>query len=363
MCPEFTGLLIWLLAFIHVTTAFTPALYELATIHFSHLISSDPSIRKIEEDKMLHAMENIGFMVITDHGIDKRILDDMWNVTQAFFNSSYENKHAIMQDDNYMYGYEDDEALGYTEKIEYYDKTNEYYTVGVDKKEMFQAYIGSVDNPQRLKDVRWPPKPVEMKDVWVKYYRACEQIARQLLKSMAIALELEDPHYFDAFINDHMSAIRALNYPAIDLEEALSEKYVNTWRCSAHSDYGTFTLLRQDGVGGLQVEINEHEWVDVTSDKYDFIVNLGNTMKQWTNDRFKSTRHRVVKPRNVHETARRQSIAFFHNPNGNALIQTLPSCTFSNGTVKYEPILFLDLLTQLVGSRKGQIADDAKDEL
>eukprot|EP00483_Globobulimina_turgida_P006242 UN06252 len=139
----------------------------------------------------------------------------------------------------------------------------------------------------------------------------------------------------------------------------------DSWRCSSHSDYGTFTLLRQDGVGGLQVEVSTAEWMDVSSDEYDFIVNLGNTMKQWTNDRFKSTRHRVVVPRNEYEAQRRQSIAFFHNPNGNATIQTLKSCLNASGAASnYEPIKFLDLLTQLVDSRKGGIADKAsKQEL
>eukprot|EP01084_Bolivina_argentea_P063715 116271_1 len=327
-------LTIWLAAFICMTTSFTPTFYELATINFGHLTSSHPWIRRVEEEKMLNAMEHIGFMVITNHGISKQTLDDMWNVTEAFFNTSDENKHSVVQTEDYMYGYEDDEALGYTEKIKYFDNTSDtvQYTF-VDKKEMFAAYIGSEQSPNRLQDVRWPTEPAGMKDAWVKYYRGCEGIARQLLKSMAIILKL-DEDYFESFIDDHMAAIRALNYPSLDTDELSDE---NTWRCSAHSDYGTFTLLRQDAVGGLQVELNEDEWVDVISDRYDFIVNLGNTMKQWTNDRFKSTRHRVVKPRDAEEAARRQSIAFFHNPNGNAMIQTLPTCASSDGTSNYEP--------------------------
>ena len=117
---------------------------------------------------------------------------------------------------------------------------------------------------------------------------------------------------------------------------------------TAHSDYGTFTLLRQDGVGGLQLDIDGNDnWMDIISDQYDFIVNLGNTMKLWTNDRFKSTRHRVVNPRNLKEKQRRQSIAFFHNLNGNAKIETIPSCKYKNGTSKYPSIIFKDFLNYL----------------
>ena len=200
-----------------------------------------------------------------------------------------------------------------------------------------------------------------MKETWIAYYRECEKIASQLLNSFAIILELDDPLYFEQFIDDHMSAMRALNYP----QQIDNQPPEGSLRCSAHSDYGTFTLLRQDGVGGLQLDIdgNDH-WVDVISDEYDFIVNLGNTMKLWTNDRFRSTRHRVVNPRNLREAQRRQSIAFFHNLNANAKIETLPSCRYENGTSKYEPIMFKDFLDSLHhGSQTNYDINDEKTEL
>ena len=202
-----------------------------------------------------------------------------------------------------------------------------------------------------------------MKETWIAYYRECEIIAAQLLKSFANILDL-DCEYFEKFIDDHMSAMRALNYPKQEIND--SEIPLGSLRCSAHSDYGTFTLLRQDGVGGLQLDIDgNNNWMDVISDQYDFIVNLGNTMKLWTNDRFKSTRHRVVNPRNENEAKRRQSIAFFHNLNGNAKIETFPSCKHENGTTKYKPILFLDLLKDLHhGSQTNyDINDKDKTEL
>lgn len=197
-----------------------------------------------------------------------------------------------------------------------------------------------------------------MKEAWIAYYRECEKIASQLLKSFATILELDSPLYFEQFIDDHMSAMRALNYP----QQIDNEPPEGSLRCSPHSDYGTFTLLRQDGVGGLQLDQNGNEsWVDVISDHYDFIVNLGNTMKLWTNDKFKSTRHRVVNPRNLKEKQRRQSIAFFHNLNGNALIETIPSCKDNNNSTKYDPIYFKDFLDSL--HHGSQTNYDIKSEL
>ena len=117
-----------------------------------------------------------------------------------------------------------------------------------------------------------------------------------------------------------------------------------------------------DGVGGLQLDVSgENEWVDVISDHYDFIVNLGNTMKLWTNDRFKSTRHRVVNPRTESEARRRQSIAFFHNLNGDALIETIPSCREEDGTSKYEPILFIDFLNFLHHGSQTNYDEEGED--
>ena len=209
-----------------------------------------------------------------------------------------------------------------------------------------------------MDDVLWPAQPDGLKEAWISYYRECEQIAAQLLRSFASILALTEDH-FEPFISDHMSAMRALNYPAQSEGNVPPE---GSMRCSAHSDYGTFTLLRQDGVGGLQLDISgQNEWVDVISDHNDFIVNLGNTMKLWTNDRFKSTRHRVVNPRTESEAQRRQSIAFFHNLNGDARIETFPSCKEEDGTSKYEPILFNDFLNDLHRGSQTNFVEEEKE--
>eukprot|EP01084_Bolivina_argentea_P090653 163314_1 len=314
--------------------SFVPQYYDLATINYGHLTSKHPQIRLKEENKMLNAMEHIGFMVLTNHNISKYIMDDIWNTTKLFFDSSIENKLSIPMTKEYIYGYSANEILKQSEDGNTDDLMN-------DNKETLSFWIGA-PNTNRLNNVLWPKEPLRLKDSYIIYYRECELIASQLLKSFANILELDDIDYFEQFLDDHMSALRTLNYPSQNVENNNNNNN-NSFRCSAHTDYGTFTLLRQDCVGGLQVELN-NEWVDVMSDSYDFIVNLGDLMKRWTNDRFKSTRHRVVNPRNEDEAKRRQSIAFFHNLNANALVETIPSCLDQNGKSKYEIILFEEFL-------------------
>jgi len=230
---------------------------------------------------------------------------------------------------DYKYGYSADEILSRSE-------TKDGYGLSFDQKETFQAWIGG-PFANREKNVLWPPKPISLKPAWTNYYRECEKLVAGILQSVAHLLQLPD-HWFDDKINDHMSALRALNYP-----QQNKPPPANSIRCSPHSDYGTFTLLRQDDIGGLQVDKNG-TWKDVTSDHYDFVVNVGDLMQRWTNDRFKSTRHRVVNAATFGEINRRQSMAFFGNPNGNTVISTFDSCLDSHGKSKYEPITFLQFL-------------------
>ena len=117
--------------------------FELGTINFGHLKSSVPSIRQKEEEKMLYAMEHVGFMIITNHGISKYIMDDIWNQTKAFFDTSIENKHSVLQTEDYVYGYGADEQLSASEEIEYFqNETTELPPKAMirDQKEMFAGF-------------------------------------------------------------------------------------------------------------------------------------------------------------------------------------------------------------------------------
>ena len=262
--------------------------YDLATINYGHLKSSHPYIREKAEQQLLHAMENIGFIVLTNHGINHNIMDRMWNDTLLFFDSSFENKNSTPMTPEYMYGYSATEILSRSETD---DKSGHGYEN--DNKETFQAWIGA-PNTGRDKLVKWPKYPKNLSNSWTNYYRECENLASNLLSSMANVLDLPK-NWFEDKIYDHMSALRALNYPTQSNNNNINE--ISSLRCSPHSDYGTLTLLRQDGVGGLQVEGKNGEWLDIISDYYDFIVNLGDLMERWTNKKFKSTRHRVVNPK------------------------------------------------------------------
>eukprot|EP00965_Chrysotila_dentata_P091534 3022320-Pleurochrysis_carterae.AAC.1 len=135
----------------------------------------------------------------------------------------------------------------------------------------------------------------------------------------------------------HRSVIRAINYPA---DEQPSRGQL---RASTHTDYGAFTVLRLGGASadGLQLMRRDGSWIDVclSSGEDCFVINLGDLMARWTNDRWVSTPHRVVNLTTGEErSSRRQSIAFFCNVNMDAKIACIPTCVDAQGGEKYPPI-------------------------
>eukprot|EP01083_Nonionella_stella_P074573 202337_1 len=314
--------LIWLFCITHTSQALD------AYINYSHLKSRSSYFREREEKRLQQILETDGFFVLTNHGMDHEIMDRAWNDSVLFFDSSEENKFSVPMTDEYIYGYSNEEVLSQTEE----DTEKESV---MDNKETFQVWIGA-ENTNRSKDVLWSAYPQRMESSWTAYYRECEKIMFGLLESIANILEL-DPHFFAQYANDHLSALRALNYPAI--KDSISHE--GGLRCSQHSDWGLLTMIRQDIVGGLQVENHHGEWIDVISDFYDFAVNTGDLLQRWTNDRFKSNRHRVVDYYAFNGqkiTERRQSIAFFYISNGDTMVDPVDARLANETTTKYDAV-------------------------
>jgi isopenicillin N synthase-like dioxygenase len=155
------------------------------------------------------------------------------------------------------------------------------------------------------------------------------------MRLFAEALSL-DTHYFDEYISSPISALRALNYPPQQHAPQPGQL-----RAGAHSDYGSLTiLLPQSDSRGLEIQRLDGTWQEVVPVPGAFIINLGDLMARWTNNRWRSTMHRVANPEHTHDPhSRRQSIAYFHQPNWDANISTIPTCTNPSTTSSYEPVL------------------------
>jgi isopenicillin N synthase-like dioxygenase len=150
-----------------------------------------------------------------------------------------------------------------------------------------------------------------------------------LLHLFALALDIRED-FFDDKVDRPNAVLRLINYPPV------GEAQPGQMGAGEHTDYGTLTILWSPESRGLQVRTRSGEWLDVEASPESFIINIGDLMSNWTNDRWISTLHRVTPRVNA---GRRQSIAFFHNPNPDALIECLPGCCDDAHPARYAPIL------------------------
>jgi isopenicillin N synthase-like dioxygenase len=149
----------------------------------------------------------------------------------------------------------------------------------------------------------------------------------------ALALDLPEGFFSDK-IDRHISRLRVRNYPA-----PVTPPLPGQLRAGVHSDYGSLTILRTEASpGGLQVRNRAGDWVDAPIAPDSFIVNIGELMARWTNERWKATLHRVVNPPvALASVSRRLSLVFFHNPNYDAPVEALPGTVGVGETAKYPP--------------------------
>ena len=267
------------------------------------------------------ACEDIGFLTIVGHGVAPEIIEQMRAVSRAFFDQDMAAKERVRRANL-------DHARGYFR----YGEVALAKSLGVqtppDLKEVFS--MGPPTAPVALSgdDVAlhfganlWPDAMPELRVAFTAYFGALALLASQMMELFAMALGVER-HFFADKIDHAPSSLAAVNYP----EQAVAPLPGQT-RAGAHSDYGTLTiLLSENRPGGLLVRDRAGAWVDVVTRPDSFVVNIGDLMMQWTNDRWISTVHRVVNPPPDALGSRRQSIVFFHNANHDAVVECIPTC-------------------------------------
>jgi isopenicillin N synthase-like dioxygenase len=272
-----------------------------------------------------HACEEIGFFQITGHGVPEEFIQSVYDVARAFFDLPEEEKARAAQpapDQVRGWSAVGKEGLSYSLDAEAPGDLKEKMDMGppdVDRGDPY--FTGPEAGPHFAPNV-WEGTPPRMRELWDRYFLEMAEVARQLMRIFAVALQL-DVDFFEDKIDRHISMFRALNYP-----DQPDEPLPGQLRAGAHSDYGSLTIVRQEHrPGGLQVMGKDGEWVDIPTVPGALVVNIGDLMAEWTNDRWVSTLHRVVNPpRDVAHDSRRISLVFFHQPNYDTMVECLPTC-------------------------------------
>jgi len=306
-------------------------------IDISALRDGDAATRRKIADAVRTAVEEIGFLSVTGHGVSDEIISRIRSESLAFFDLPLATKEKYLHPSgNLNRGYTpfEGEFNGSSTGQPAPADLREGYifgqsvpqdTAGADKAVASHAYQPNI----------WPDVMPGLTETFQAYYSAVADFNTVLLEIFSAALDLELAYFRENF-RHHSSTVRILHYPAQDAPPPAGQL-----RCGAHTDFGSHTiLLADDSPGGLQVRTLSGEWVDVIPPANAFIINIGDMMKMWTNDRWVSNEHRVANPSTEGgPSGDRLSIAFFTYPNPDAVIECIPTCLAPGDEAKHPPVL------------------------
>ena len=277
-------------------------------------------IGALHEPRALRAIDEAcrdwGFFQVTHHGIEDGVLRDLFDVAHAFFDQPTDVKRRISRTENNPWGFFDRELTKQTRDWK------EVYDFGPDD--------GQLLVPQ------WPAGLPAFEPAVRKYYDRCERLAERLLGAISLNLGMPPEALATGFGDAHTSFVRLNYYPACPAPSAPSDRtppmdgYLGV---NHHTDAGALTILLQDDRPGLEV-FRDGRWYLIETRRDALVINIGDIVQVWSNDRYKAALHRVV----VSSEARRYSAPFFYNPSYDTMYAPLPSTIDERHPARYRSI-------------------------
>jgi isopenicillin N synthase-like dioxygenase len=291
--------------------------------------AGDPAERLALAAEVDADLRRLGFLVVVNHGIDPAVMTELREQCRAFFHQPPEAKAPIAMTAGAYRGWVGPglESNAATYGVDTPPDLKETFAYGpVDLpdptlRERFESYAPN----------RWPAAPVGFQEAAEAWWRAAFHLSNELLDLCSLALGLPQ-----AELRNHCAATTAsvsLNWygPRGD-----SQPEENQFRIGPHTDFGTLTILdRQPGAGGLQVLDEDGEWIDAPFVPGSLIINTGDLIRQWTNDRWESNQHRVLPPPASNPDEELISLVFFHEPDHEAWIEAFDTCVSADNPARY----------------------------
>lgn len=307
-------------------------------IDISTSMGGDRVARQRVADAVARACETSGFFVVAGHGVEPDLVARMDQVSRAFFAlpDEVKQRYSVEEGDPTIRGYYATPSyVAASNDVETAPDLCQLYTVcrlgepGV----ATEASLGVDDYEVWSRPNPWPSEVPAFQATWLEYYDVLEKLSAHLMELFALGLGLE-PDFFADKIDDHITNLVANYYPPVD-----GEPEPGQYRKGPHSDWGTLTVLYQDHTGGLEVlDRDADTWVTVPVVPGSFVVNIGDLMEVWTNDRWRSTKHRVPVPAAADRVTPRVSMPYFHQPNWLTRVECLPSCLPDGEEPQHEPV-------------------------
>ena len=319
---------------------------EIPIIDVAPFFNGSPGERKRLASLWGNAFETIGFATIVGHGIPLPLLESLQFEAKGFFNLPLEEKKACTYSG-------EQRSQGYIPMgVETVARTVQgdkkppppdlcesmtFPFIDWEQGEITNAFDRSVYKPNL-----WPARPARLRSLIQEYSRHANQLALSLMQLTALALDLPED-YFATHFERMTTYLRLAHYP----EQNEAPRF-NQYRYAAHTDYSGFTILLQDDAGGLQVLMPDGSWTNVSPIRGGLVINSGDLLARWTNDRWKSDIHRVVNPPREQSGTSRLSVVLFTGPNYDAVISCLPGCESATAPPRYQPTTCWDHLMEKI---------------
>ncbi len=280
-------------------------------IDLEESFSSSLERRKRVAAEVRSACRDIGFFYVRNHGVPETLIAATLETSRRFFAKPAAAKMQLLG------------AGGFG-----YDPPQRQVLDAAAPPDLKEGFMMGVTENALARTTKWPADMPELRERLHDYEAHLRELGRHLVRCIALSLDLPED-YFDAGYERASCSVRLLHYaprPAAAPPNQLG--------AGAHTDWGAITMLHQDGVGGLEVLGADGEWIAATPIPGTFVINLGDMIRRWTNDRYRSTLHRVVSGT---ADRHRYSIATFFNPSEDFRVVCVPTCLAADETPIYPP--------------------------
>jgi len=332
---------------------YAAAAAQIPVIDFAPVFAGAPSALQRAATEVGHACEHVGFFYAAGHGVDEGLIDRAFAASRRFHALPLEEKLKLRLNENNIGYLPINASVQGASKVVKATKPNQ-------NESFFVSHDRGADHPDVVagKTLRgrnqWPDGLPGFREDTMAYAYALDALCARMIPAFAVALDLEPDYFTKMFENEAHLTLRMLHYPPQEVVED------NQFGQAPHTDNSFMTVLARTDVPGLAVRLTSGEWFPPPLIPGTLLVNLGNMMRRFSNDRFLSTPHGVLNDSGTD----RYSLAYFHSPNPASTIQPVPSCVSAENPPKYEPAVYRDLVLAFYRAnyfhQRGHQSDVAK---
>lgn len=304
---------------------------NIPSVDLADFLSNDPARKEKFVHELGKAYEEIGFVSLKNHFLDDKLVEDLYREVKDFFDLPTDIKKK----------YEKPELGGQRGYVSFGKEHAKGKTKG-DLKEFW--HFGQEPDSEEFAKEEYPEN-VEVSELpefnatGMEAYRMLEKTGVYVLRALALHLGLEET-YFDKWVRNGTSILRPIHYPPI------TEKPEGAVRAAEHGDINLITLLMGASTGGLQVLRKDGVWIDAIPAEDELVINVGDMLERHTNNKLRSTIHRVINPPQEQWHTPRYSIPFFMHPRADMPLDCLEVCIDEEHPKAYDDITAGDFLYQ-----------------